>query len=78
MFSVLGFAALAWPLIFSLIAANLTATLAIYSIAFVLDCALFVVWLRRALRYSKRAARGETFALEPLRLPRTRSVAAKH
>lgn len=77
-FAVLAIAALAWPLVLSLLFANLIATLVFYGIALVLDCVLFVVWLSRALRYSKRAARGETFMLEPMLTRRTRSVAAKH
>jgi hypothetical protein len=64
---------LLWPLILSLLAGNLTVTLAVYTLAIVLDCVVFVVWLRLALRYSKRAARGETFHLEPLRSGRTQS-----
>jgi hypothetical protein len=74
----LAFAALVWPLVLSLLFGNITATMAFYVVAFVLDCALFGVWISRALRYSKRAARGETFALDPLRRRPTRSVAAKH
>ena len=56
-------AALLWPLALSLIFGNLLATLVMYAIAFVVDCAVFVIWLRRALGYSKRAARGETFTI---------------
>jgi hypothetical protein len=64
-------AALLWPLICSLLIENLTATLIAYGIAIVIDAAVFVVWLRLALRYSKQAARGKTFSLEPLRAGRT-------
>jgi hypothetical protein len=66
-----------WPLIASLLVGNVTLTLAMYAIAIVLDCTLFVIWLRHALRYSKRAARGETFDLEPLRIATTRKLTAK-
>jgi hypothetical protein len=48
-----------------------------YTIAIVLDCVLFVIWLRHALRYSKRAARGDTFDLEPVRITATRKLAPK-
>ena len=75
--SAAGVAALVWPLLFSLAFPNVVATLAAYSVAILLDVILFAGWLRHALRYRKRAARGETFALEPFwspgRLGRTRS-----
>jgi hypothetical protein len=74
---LIGFAALLWPLVLSLLFGNLTATLVFYALAIAIDIALFGIWLRRALKYSKRAARGETFALQSLRRPSTRSVAAK-
>lgn len=76
--TVIGFAALLWPLVLSLLFANLTATLVFYGLAIVLDFALFVMWLKRAIGYSKRAARGETFSLQPLRQQPTRTVPAKH
>lgn len=60
---VIGLAALLWPLVLSLAVANLSATLWIYGVAMLLDCALFVVWLVLAMRYSQRAARGELFAV---------------
>ncbi len=59
----IGFAALVWPLLLSLLTGNLTATVVIYAIAFAVDIAVFVIWLRRALNYSKRAARGDTFSV---------------
>jgi hypothetical protein len=77
-FAVLAFAALLWPLVLSLLFGNLTATLVFYVVALALDSALFGIWIVRALRYSKRAARGETFGLEPLRRRPTRNLAAKH
>ena len=55
--------ALLWPLIVSLLAGNITATLVLYVVAILVDIVLFVVWLRAAVRYSRRAARGETFSL---------------
>ncbi len=76
--TVIAFAALLWPLVLSLLFGNLTATLVFYVLAIVLDCVLFTLWLKRAIGYSKRAARGETFALRPLRHQPTRTVPAKH
>jgi hypothetical protein len=50
-----------------------------YVIAMVLDVALFVMWLSRALQYSKRASRGETFTLDTSKgLLQTRGIPAKH
>jgi hypothetical protein len=57
-------AALVWPLLVSLLVGNPTAIIVVYALAIVLDAVLFVVWLRSALRYSKLAARGETFSLK--------------
>jgi hypothetical protein len=76
--SIIGLAALLWPLILSLLFGNLTATLVFYVVAIALDIALFVMWLKRALGYSKRAARGETFSLQPLRHQAKRTVPAKN
>jgi hypothetical protein len=74
-----GTAALLWPLVLSLIFGNLTATLVFYATAIVLDIVLLARWLKRALTYSKRAARGETFVLySPAPLPQTRGIPAKH
>jgi Na+/melibiose symporter-like transporter len=73
----LALAALLWPLIGSLLVGNVAVTLMMYAVAIVLDCALFVIWLRHALRYSKRAARGETFDLEPLVSAATRKLAPR-
>jgi len=75
--TVIGFAALIWPLVFSLLFGNVAATLVFYAAALVIDFALFIIWLRRALRYSKRAARGETFVLDPMWNAPTRRVPAK-
>jgi hypothetical protein len=76
--TVIALGALLWPLVLSLLFGNLTATLVFYALAIVLDFALFVMWLKRALGYSKRAARGETFALQSVQQRPTRTVTAKH
>ncbi len=60
----IAFAALLWPLLASLLSGSVTLTLIAYAIAIILDCVLFIVWLRHALLYSRGAARGETFTLE--------------
>ncbi|HKU68209.1 MAG TPA: hypothetical protein VJP85_10570 [Candidatus Baltobacteraceae bacterium] len=70
--------ALVWPLVLSLLAGNLTATIVFYIVAMVLDVVLFVLWLKRALEYSKRASRGETFAIRAAAPPQTRGIPAKH
>lgn len=75
---VWGGAALLWPLILSLIIVNVTAIIAFYAIAIVLDIVLLAVWLKQALWYSKRAGRGETFSLSVQRSPETRGIPAKH
>jgi hypothetical protein len=64
----IGVAALLWPLVASLLIPNITLILGVYVVAMVLDVVLFVVWLRHAMLYSKRAARGETFELESIRI----------
>jgi hypothetical protein len=61
--SIIGLLALTWPLVLSLLVGSLTATLVLYGLGFAGDCAVFVIWLRRALGYSKRARRGETFSI---------------
>lgn len=76
--TLVGLSALVWPLVLSLLCGNLTATLVFYAVAIVLDCALFVIWLKRAVGYSKRAARGETFGLRSQRAQTTRTVPAKN
>jgi hypothetical protein len=76
--TIVAFVALLWPLLLSLLFGNLAATLVFYGLAIVLDFAVFVMWLKRAIGYSKRAARGETFALQPFREQPTRTVPAKH
>ena len=73
-----GSIALVWPLALSLLARSIVATLVFYTVAFVLDAVLFAVWLVRALRYSKRAARGETFTLRRTAAGTTRGIPAKH
>jgi membrane protein implicated in regulation of membrane protease activity len=77
--AIYGTIALLWPLILSLLVGNLTATIVFYVIAMVLDVALFAIWLSRALHYSKRASRGETFTLGTSGSPvQTRGIPAKH
>jgi hypothetical protein len=58
--------------------ANSTAIIVFYVIALVIDVLLAVNWLSRALRYSKRASRGETFSVRSVRArPQTRGIPAK-
>jgi hypothetical protein len=59
--SVVGLAALLWPLVLSTLIGNVVATLWIYGLAMLIDLALLVVWIVLALRYSQRAGRGELF-----------------
>ena len=59
--SAIGLAALVWPLVLSVLLGNVVATLWIYGLAMLIDLALLVIWLLLALRYSRRAARGELF-----------------
>jgi len=61
--SVIGFVALLWPLIVSLILPNAIGVLWVYGVAFVLDIVLFAVWLMQAVGYSKQAARGKMFEI---------------
>ncbi|HZT12809.1 MAG TPA: hypothetical protein VFA29_08400 [Candidatus Baltobacteraceae bacterium] len=61
--AIIGVCALLWPLILSLLVVNPTATIVFYALGLAGDCAVFVLWLRRALGYSKRARRGETFSI---------------
>lgn len=76
--AVIGTVALVWPLVLSLLAGNATVTLVVYGVAMITDVVLFAVWLRRAFVYSKRAARGETFALGLQSPVQTRGIPAKH
>lgn len=63
----------------SLLIGNLTATIVFYVVAMVLDVVLFAIWLSRALQYSKRASRGETFTVAtPKGVVQTRGIPAKH
>ena len=55
--------AFAWPLVASLSIANIGATLWIYGLGLLIDIAYFVLWLLLAMRYSRRAARGELFTI---------------
>ena len=59
--SAIGFAALAWPLLISLLVGDVGATIWLYAIALTIDAFLFCIWLVLALRYSRRAAAGDLF-----------------
>jgi membrane protein implicated in regulation of membrane protease activity len=76
--AVFGTLALVWPLVLSLISGNVTATIVFYAIAIVLDAVLFATWLKRAVSYSARASRGETFSLRAPQPPATRGIPVKH
>ncbi|MHB8146278.1 MAG: hypothetical protein ACYDGM_03320 [Vulcanimicrobiaceae bacterium] len=58
-----AFVAFLWPLAASLFVANVEATLWIYGLALLIDGAYFVLWLVLAMRYSRRAGRGELFTI---------------
>ena len=64
--SLVGFVALLWPLIVSLIFPNATGVLWIYGIAFIVDILLLAVWVLMAVGYSKQAARGKMFEIARL------------
>ena len=75
--------ALVWPLVLTAIvgatappSALIGATIWIYVLAFILDLAVFAIFLILALRYSRRAARGEMFEV-PYVAPITRRVGVK-
>ncbi|MBV9272077.1 MAG: hypothetical protein JO165_13365 [Candidatus Eremiobacteraeota bacterium] len=72
--SLIGFAALLWPLIVSLIFPNTVAVLWIYGVALVVDVVLFAVWLFSVVGYSKQAAAGKMFEI-PRIAPWTRRLA---
>jgi MFS family permease len=59
--SGIGIAALFWPLLASFVITNVAATIWLYVLAMLVDIGLFVVWLVLAMRYNRRAARGELF-----------------
>lgn len=52
-----------WPLVLTSFVANVGATIWIYSLALAIDFVLLVAWIVLALRYSRRAARGEFFVI---------------
>lgn len=60
---IAGLLALVWPLILTSLVASIAATIWIYGLALLIDCALLVAWIVLALRYSRRAARGEFFVI---------------
>ena len=57
----IGCAALFWPMLASFFVTNVALTIWLYVLAMLADIALFVLWLVLALRYSRRAGRGELF-----------------
>jgi MFS family permease len=57
----IGLGALGWPLLASALIGNVAATIWIYAFAMLADVALFAWWLVLALRYARRADRGELF-----------------
>lgn len=71
-----------WPLVLSAVVAGLApgasigATIWIYALAIVIDFVVFAVLLTFAVRYSRRAARGEMFEI-PLVSQITRRVGVK-
>jgi hypothetical protein len=50
-------------LVLTSLVASVGATIWIYALALLIDCALLVAWIVLALRYSRRAARGEFFVI---------------
>lgn len=56
-----GLLALAWPLLLSFLIPNVLLTIWLYAVAMLADVALFVVWIVLAIRYSRKAARGDLF-----------------
>ena len=58
-----GFLALVWPLLLSFFIADPLGVIWAYALAMLIDIALFVLWLVLALRYSRRAGRGEFFQI---------------
>ena len=60
---IAGLFALLWPLVLASFVANVGATLWIYGLALAIDVTLLVGWIVLALRYSRRAARGEFFVI---------------
>jgi hypothetical protein len=59
--ALIGSAALLWPLLASFVVTNVTVTIWLYVFAILLDLTFFVAWLVLALRYGRRAGRGELF-----------------
>jgi len=54
---------LVWPLVLTSLVANVAVTIWVYGLALLIDVALLVAWIVQALRYSRRAARGEFFVI---------------
>jgi hypothetical protein len=61
--SIVGLIAFTWPIVVTLVLANVSATLWLYGFAMILDVVLFVVWLILALRYSRQAAQAKLFTI---------------
>ena len=61
--AIAGLLALVWPLILTSLVASIAVTIWIYWLALLIDCTLLVAWIVLALRYSRRAARGEFFVI---------------
>ena len=53
--------AFTWPLLLSFFVGDVTIVIWVYAVAMALDTAIFVTWLVLAIRYSRRAARGDLF-----------------
>lgn len=61
--AAIALVAFLWPLLLSFLVSNVTAIIWVYILAMLIDIALFVLWLVLAIRYSRRAARGELFTI---------------
>ncbi|MDQ2992490.1 MAG: hypothetical protein M3R30_06705 [Candidatus Eremiobacteraeota bacterium] len=61
--AIAGLVALLWPLVLASFVADVGATIWIYGLALVIDSAFLVAWIVLAVRYSRRAARGEFFVI---------------
>ncbi len=61
--TLVGLLALSWPLVASFLLPDPRTIVWLYVLAMLLDAALFVLWLVLAIRYSRRAGRGELFEI---------------
>jgi hypothetical protein len=72
--ALIALTALLWPLLASFAITDVTVTIWLYALAMLIDVVLFCGWLVLALRYSRRASRGELFEVPWVaRLTGTRS-----